>query len=70
MIRFIFVLYSSLRALLIILEQNRSWESAKNRFLRTIFKNLHKFRLSADIIKKFERGAVVQSIEFFNQQKY
>ncbi|XP_046437261.1 uncharacterized protein LOC124188577 isoform X1 [Daphnia pulex] len=44
----------------ILHKYNRSWESAKNRFLRNIFKNLGKFNLSPDIVKKFKHGAVVE----------
>lgn len=43
------------------LEYNRSWESARNRFLRTLFKNLSLYHLDKDIISKFKRGAVAES---------
>ncbi|XP_059352204.1 uncharacterized protein LOC130688185 isoform X2 [Daphnia carinata] len=39
---------------------NRTWESAKNRFLRTLFKNLTLYRLNPEIISKFECGAVAE----------
>ncbi|KAK4023403.1 hypothetical protein OUZ56_008815 [Daphnia magna] len=41
-------------------EYNRSWESARNRFLRTLFKNLSLYHLDKDIISNFKRGAVAE----------
>lgn len=43
------------------LEYNRSWESARNRFLRTLFKNLSLYHLDKEIISNFKRGAVAES---------
>ncbi|KAI9555843.1 hypothetical protein GHT06_018360 [Daphnia sinensis] len=44
----------------VLREYDRSWESARNRFLRTLFKNLTRYDLDPEIISKFQRGAVAE----------
>lgn len=41
---------------------SRTWESAKNRYLRTIVKDLSRYRLEEGIIRKIQNGLVAQSI--------
>ena len=45
----------------LFLAYNRTWESAKNRFIKTILKNLQKYCLEKDVVEKFKLGAVAVS---------
>jgi len=39
-------------------DYRRTWESAKNRFLKNILKNIHNYKINPEIVQKFRDGAV------------